>query len=226
MLPRVTKHGRPEIVLTRADTHQGRWDRLSRTRGQNMQVSPSKASLNAAGSAGSLRIQAHNGTQPSAAPHTAVPHTPPHHLLVSTSSSPPSHDVSRRQAKISTNISVRSSPPTSPGSRVSSSASPPAIQNPYPNSPPPQRYFRNALREAQGGRQIPRTLDQRFRQMSRSLWNNFARMKAALSPAQPRALVVPVRDTRFSGVTCSREITAYFHAMLSHGLATGSAHMC
>lgn len=176
-----------------------------------MQVSPSKASLNAAGSAGSLRIQAHNGTHPS-----AVPQTPPHHLLVSTSSSPPSHDVTRRQAKISTDVSFRSSPPTSPSSRVSSSASTPAIQNPYPNSPPPQRYFRNALREAQGGRQIPRTLNQRFRQMSRSLWNNVARMKAALSPYQPGALVVPVQGTHFSGEAFSPETIANFRDMLSH----------
>lgn len=173
-----------------------------------MQVSTSKSSLNAVGSDGSLCIQAHNGPQPSLAPPA-----PPHHLLVSTSSSPPSHNASRSQAKISQNLSFRSSAPTSPSSRVSSPASLPAIQNPYPNSPPPQRYFRNALREAQGGRPIPRPLDQRFRQMSRSLWNNFARVTAALSPARAAPLMVPVEAAHVSGEISSRESITPAHSL-------------
>lgn len=161
-----------------------------------LKVTPRKKGATAAGSESSLRIRAHSALESSSPP------SPPSHLQDDCQSpARPSQAAPRSRANSSTHQSSRGSPPASPSSRVSSPASPPLMQNPYQNVPPPQRYFRNALREAQGQGQVSRSLAQRCTLVSRSVWNNFARIKnAVLTPARPSHQLVPPANAQCSGM--------------------------
>lgn len=164
----------------------------------DVQVNSHKRVSSVAESEGSLLIRAHAGQQRSS---TAA--SPAQQSLIVNTSHPMSANSSPR-SRVQSSIgspSSRASPPLSPSSRISSPGSSPSIPNPYQTVPPSQRYFRNALREAQGSGQVSRSMRQRFEMWSRACWNNAAKVRAMLRSGRQNGQVTPpTEQIAFKGV--------------------------
>lgn len=123
-------------------------------------------------------------------------------MVASTVPSPTSPPAQARTSTPSSPSSSRSSTPTGLHRISIPSASTLPINNPYPNSPPSQKYFRNALRDAQGQGVPSRRRGWSMERFSRPLWNTLARVQAAVIPSSPSNRLTSSEASHTPGKFC------------------------